>query len=501
MVERRTVLGAGFSPWALLAASVAALAGCPARPVVDAGPVDARVDDITDGAIIDDIAADAPPPRPPWPHTLQPAAMMGEPRGMHTARVIIHSHSVHSHDACDGEPYVDGGPNEPCLGHFRAALCATRVDVDFLTEHAGLMADGSFERTLQIRPGDEPVMDGTGLVGYRVVCPDGHRALVLPGAENALMPIGLTRHPDLVGGSLGAAYNADDAAAVARFHAAGALVAIPHTEQRTLAHLQELGPDLIEVYNIHANVDPRIAGPYLHIDVGPLLLDVSRFGPAWANLEPDLVFLAFFRESETDLVAWGTFWAQGTPMPGIAGTDSHENTFPSLLPDGERGDSYRRMFRWFSNVVRVDGPIDREHTMAALRLGHSYIAFEAFGTPADFDCLARGTSGAVTEMGGSTLLSDAPTITVTRPTVLGLDPALTPPTVRLRILRADATAAAGWVEVASGSDPTLTFQPTLAGAYRAEVRIVPEHVRPYLPRLERLVHDAPWVYGNPIAVR
>ncbi|MEI8255114.1 MAG: hypothetical protein WCJ30_05515, partial [Deltaproteobacteria bacterium] len=393
------------------------------------------------------------------------------------------------------------GVNEPCLGHFRAALCAARVDVDFLTEHASLMAEGSFERTLQLRPGDEPVMDGSGLVGYRVVCPDGHRALVLPGAENALMPIGLARHPDAVGGSIGAAYAADDPAAVARFRAAGALVAIPHTEQRTLAHIQELQPDLIEVYNIHANVDPRIAGPYLHLDVGPLLFDVTRFGAAWANLEPDLVFLAFFQESTPDLATWGALWAAGTAMPGIAGTDSHENTFPSLLPDGERGDSYRRMFRWFSNVVRVDGPIDREHTMAALRLGRSYVAFEAFGTPAGFDCIARGASGLVTEMGGAALLSDTPAITVSRPAVYGLDPALATPTVRLRVLRADVTAPAGWVEVASGVEPTLTFRPTVAGAYRAEVRIVPEHATLYLPRLERLVREVPWVYGNPISVR
>ena len=470
--------------------------GCGSSPRIDAGQdVAQTVDAIDDLAL----AVDSGTPPSPWPHTLAPAAVMGESRGFHTARVIIHSHSVHSHDACDNSPYVDGGPNEPCLGHFRAAVCATQIDVDFLTEHASLMAEGSFERTLQIRAGDEPVMDANGLIGYRIVCADGHRTLVLPGAENELMPIGLLHHPEALDGSLDNTYHADDAAGVARYRAAGALVAIAHTEQRTLQHLLDLGPDMIEVYNIHANIDPRIAGPYLNLDVGPFILDIARFSSPGSALEPDLAFLAFFRESDNDLGKWGALWAQNIPMPGIAGTDSHENTFPALLPDGERGDSYRRMFRWFSNVVHVNGAITRESTMAALQAGHSYVAFEVFGTPVGFDSIARSSSGAVTEMGGTVMLADAPTLLVTRPSVYALDPSLPTPAVRLRVLRADATM--GWIEVASGTDATLSYQPTTPGAYRAEVRMMPDHLRPYLPRLERLVRDEPWVYGNPIRVQ
>ncbi len=33
----------------------------------------------------------------------------------------------------------------------------------------------------------------------------------------------------------------------------------------------------------------------------------------------------------------------------MAASDSHENAFPLLLRDGERGDSYRRIYRFFSN--------------------------------------------------------------------------------------------------------------------------------------------------------
>ena len=33
------------------------------------------------------------------------------------------------------------------------------------------------------------------------------------------------------------------------------------------------------------------------------------------------------------------------------GTDCHRNTFPQLLPDGERIDSYRRMMLWTNDVL------------------------------------------------------------------------------------------------------------------------------------------------------
>lgn len=403
---------------------------------------------------------------------------------------------MHSHDACDGNPYVDGGVNEPCLQSFRHALCRTRVDVVFLTEHAGLMAQGSFERVMQLRDGDEPVTEAGALVGHRIGCADGHRVLLLPGAENELMPLALTRHPDTGAGTLDDAYHTDDAAGVARFRAAGALVAVPHVEQRSLAHLMELSPDLVEIYNVHANVDPRIAGPYLGLDVGAALLDLGRFGSAWNNLEPDLVLLTFFAENQNDLSKWAALLAAGRRIPGVAASDAHENTFRSVMPDGERGDSYRRMFRFFSNELLVEGELTRAGALAALARGRSFVAFEAFGTPEGFEYVARRSDGSVVDMGGQ-VPREGTVLRAVAPRVHGLDPALPLPAVRVRLLRADA--AMGWVEVAGGMD-AVEHSPTTPGAYRAEVRIVPNHARPYLPRMERLVREYPWVYGNPIYV-
>ena len=72
---------------------------------------------------------------------------------------------------------------------------------------------------------------------------------------------------------------------------------VGRVEQRTLVHLRALEPDLVEVYNVYANIGPNLA----HIassgfDLGRAFVDVLRFQRD-ARLEPDLAFLAFFTET------------------------------------------------------------------------------------------------------------------------------------------------------------------------------------------------------------
>lgn len=479
-----------------LASTLALLLGCTSSPTpaADAGsaPNDLGAADVPVDAVED--TPDVPAP-PPWPHVLAPARVMGEARGLRATRAIIHAHSVHSHDACDGQPYVDGGVNEPCLQNFRRSVCADRIDVVFLTEHSGHMSEGSFERVMQLRPGDEPLLEGGDLVGYRIACPDGHRTMLLPGAENALMPLGLRRHPDLLDGDLDRAYDASDVAAVQRFRAAGALVAIPHVEQRDIAWLRERRPDVLEIYNVHANIDPRIALPNLMYNPGPALVDLLRFRST-PELEPDLSFMTFFQESGNDLQKWATLLAEGARIPGVAASDAHENAIPAILGDGERGDSYRRVFRWFSNELMVRGELTRESAMSALAEARVFVAFEAFGTPVGFTYTAR-VGDAVSDIGARIPLSSRPTLTVQAPTVHELNPALPAPEIRVRILRAELDGR--WTEVAAGAQ-SASVVPTQAGAYRAEARILPNHVRPYLPGLERIVREVPWVYSSAIYV-
>lgn len=476
-----------------LAWTLWALLGCtssnPATP--DAGARDVPVSDIN--AV--DTGGDELPP--PWPHTLESASVMGAARGWTTRRVIVHAHSVHSHDACDGNPYVDGGPNLPCLEDFRRSLCALKLDAVFLTEHAERVSWVPLETVLQAHPGDEVLREGSDAVGLRITCADGHRTVVFPGAENELMPVALRRHPVAVNGDLERTYHADDPAGVARFREAGALVAIAHTEQRTIEQLRTLSPDLIELYNIHANLDPRIAGPYLNYDIGPAFADLLRFARSGPELEPDWAFLTFFVESQNDLTKWGQLLGEGRRMPAVAGSDAHQNTLSMVLSDGERGDSYRRIFRFFSNELLVRGEPTRASMLDALQQGRLFVAFEALGTPEGFSYTAEA-GGVTREIGEEVPLAMAPTLVTTVPTVRGLNAALPRPTVRARILRAEASGA--WTEVAAGTD-TVRYTPTQPGAYRAEVRMMPNHARPYLAGLERLVREVPWVYANAIYVR
>jgi hypothetical protein len=486
-----------------LGLALALALGCnsstPATPVADVpASNDLGAVDASDAGATPDIQEEDVPPPPAWSRELPLARVMGDARGYRAMRTIIHAHSVHSHDACDGNPYVDGGPNEPCLQSFRAALCRTHIDVIFLTEHDGLMATVPYETVLQMRPGDEPVMQDGRVVGSRIGCPDGHRVMLLPGAENELMPIGLLRHPDPLNGSLADSYNADDPAAAARFRAAGALVAIPHVEQRSIAHLREIQPEVIELYNVHANLDPRIAGPYLNYNVGPALADILRFQRAGTGLDPEMLFMTFFQESANDLGKWAQLLTDGRRIPAVAGSDAHENVLPVPLTDGERGDSYRRVFRWFSNQLWVQGELTRESAMEALRQSRVFVTFEAFGTPVGFSYTAQ-TGDRTREIGEEIMLSEAPVLRVTRPQVHELSPLLPTPTTRLRVLRAEASGA--WTEVAAADTGDISFTPTTAGVYRAEVRITPNHLGPYLPGLERLMREVPWVYSSPIYVR
>ncbi|HEY8429664.1 MAG TPA: hypothetical protein VIL20_14870, partial [Sandaracinaceae bacterium] len=193
---------------------------------------------------------DAGPPFEPWPRTLPPASTLGERRGRSIARTTVHLHSPLSHDACDGEGWVDGALADPeCLAHLRSAMCALYLDAVMLTDHAPHVNEVSIERALWLEEGDEPIRNADGdVVAGRIVCEDGHRVIVTAGSENALMPIGLERHPGDPGDqeALIELYDAADPDAVAAFRAAGALIWQAHTEGRTLDELRAIDLDGLE---------------------------------------------------------------------------------------------------------------------------------------------------------------------------------------------------------------------------------------------------------------
>ena len=457
-------------------------------------------------AAVQDAGVDAGPPPDGgptgprfWPRTLPPTSELGLRRGRSIARTTVHLHSPLSHDACDGEGWVDGALNdEVCLAHLREALCVLHLDAAMLTDHSPHVDEVSLEDALWLAEGDERITNtGGDVMAGRIACPDGHRVLVTVGSENALMPIGLDRPPADPSDpdALRAAYDRDGAEGAAAFHAAGALVWQAHTEGRTLEVLRPIGLDGLEIYNLHANLGPDIRQEHLGLEPLSYLGALLDFAEERLRLPPDLALLAFLSVNQPSLDRWDVLLSEGQRIAGTGGCDAHENTLGMMLGDGERGDSYRRMMIWLQNHLLVDdtSPAGIDDALAAGRL---YVAFEVLGSPMGFDFVADD-AGTIHEMG-----DDAPvgaTLRVTRPSLPAGFPSDPPPVIAMRILR---STAEGGVVVASGTGATLEHVTTEPGPYRAEVTIVPEHARAALGRrADSLIREVPWVYANPIFVR
>ena len=153
-------------------------------------------------------------------------------RGQREYRAIMHLHSHHSHDACDGDPQPNGVPDEACLQDLRDALCVTRIDLAMLTDHPVHASEWTLEELLVMRGMDEPVLgsEGTPIASW-LVCDSGHRVLVMAGIESAeMMPMGLEEH-------VVDAYGVSSPAAFQQIKDAGALAWVAHTESRDVAEL------------------------------------------------------------------------------------------------------------------------------------------------------------------------------------------------------------------------------------------------------------------------
>lgn len=423
----------------------------------------------------------------PWSGELAP---IGEettgPRGYRPLRAIVHLHSPISHDACDNG---DGADNPACLQDLRDALCRTRVDAAFLTDHPAHAAGRDYEALLSPQPGDELVTDATGApYANRVTCDDGHVVTWYPGIEDELMPLALDRHVADDAATNDAIYNGYDAATVAAERDAGAAVWLAHGEGRDRADLEALhdaGLVGLELFNLHAAFDPENR-ELLGLDPYGWIGDIVPFTDTAGTAEPDLLVLAVLSEQAPSVAHWDALLQRG-PIAGAAGTDAHQNAMPTVLRDGERGDSYRRMLRWFSNVLLADGD-DAGAAEAALRAGRVYVAFEVLGTPSGFDVYVQ-SGDATYEMG-----ADAPagTLVVACPTLSASSPrGEAAPEITTTVLRDGVPWQTG-----CGS-----FAVDGPAVYRVRADIVPRHLEPFLGGdPEPWMKAYPWVYSNAIRV-
>lgn len=424
------------------------------------------------------------------------SARESAPRGMLDVRGLIHAHSVYSHDACDGAPRDEASDaiDTACFDDFRRDLCRAKHDFVMLTDHSDSFSRTEYPETLLFRAerGDELVERAGSPTASWAACEDGGEpTLVLAGTESDTMPVGLEGHVAETEEARTAVYRDVSAESVATLKAQGGVVLAQHTEDWTPAELIDLGFDGFEMYNLHANAIAN-AGEVL----GLLLLQPTPE----AIPHSDLVLLAFLQEDPRYLERWGSVLARGAERVTTVGTDCHRNTFPQIMPDGERVDSYRRMMIWMSNHLLIapepSGAWDDTHLKEALGAGRLYGVFEVMGYAEGFDFYATA-AGVAHEMGDRIALADGVTFTATMPSVRELDESGPQPELTLRLLRAEE----GGFSLVTQSAGDLEHTVSEPGAYRVEVRMRPRHLAPFLASYgDRAEVDYVWIYSNAIYV-
>jgi len=435
---------------------------------------------------------DGGPYADPW--TVRASSEVDPVRGYRVLHGIVHNHSPYSHDACDNEPFIDGERNEQCFEDVRAGMCETMQDFVFLTDHDTLFAEYEYPEVLLWAEGDTLIERGGAPVANRVACPGGHEVIVAAGTESEMMPIGLEHH---VGDTIAERkdwYGRADEEAVRAFQDAGALVFLQHTEGWPVETVLGLPIDGIECYNLHQNMMENLGAA---LELALLLEDDPEGLP-----QVEVAIVALLQENQADMYRWALALQQ-RHLPAVLATDAHRNVFPNPSPDGERIDSFRRMMHWFSNYVLVPAGSDTDDAVLKEAIGHGrmYGAFDVMGYPVGFDFRAEA-GGDTFEMGDSAPAGDGPELVLQIPTVYRLDPALDPPEVFGRILRAEADGS--WSEVTRGTQDLRV--PVGAGAYRAEIRVVPHHLLPWLGDKpdydipDKYMKEFPWIYSNPIYV-
>lgn len=420
-------------------------------------------------------------------------------RGREELRVIAHLHSHWSHDACDGDPQPGGVPDEKCLADLRYGLCTTKIDLAFLTDHPTHAEEAPLAERLLDRNDDELVFNEAGdAIGAWLRCEDGHETLMLPGLEDDLMPFGM--EAEAPGAS-------DDRSPenVQALKDVGAVVWHAHTEERTFEEMAPLGLHGMELYQLHANLDPNGREDYLGLEPFGYLAEVAPFFfPEAHDLvdppHPDLAPLGFVLPNDPAAVMLETVGLQQR-IGSTAGTDAHQNVFPADAIDGDRIDSYRRMMRWFNNRLRIDGELTPESAREAMRQARPWMTFEVFGTPLGFDFFGRQGAD-LPEIGSELFLSDGEIrLHVDLPTLDDRSPrGPAPPEVRGVLYFADETGRTLVQEWTEGALDVVADDP---GIYRVEVWITPLHLEPYLGEVAEqfMTREVLWIQTGAIFVR
>ena len=253
-------------------------------------------------------------------------------RGLLAATLVgvLHVHHAPSHDS--------SAPFEEVL----EAAHAAKLDFVVLTEHVDVDRDAPL-----------PAAERAGI--YQA--PDGHRVLVLVGAEFG------TADGHLLGLDIPIAYAARDRPGrevIERIHADGGFAVVPHPFDYGGWRDLDAPFDGIEVHN-NAVAARRLRGPLLPFRLLRLALD--REGAIRAMLvRPD-----------RELELWDRLLARGRRVAGLSGADAHQNV--SLL--GWQLDPYREIFELVQSVC-PGSALAAEAIWAALREGRCRVRYAVY---------------------------------------------------------------------------------------------------------------------------
>jgi len=133
------------------------------------------------------------------------------------------------------------------------------IDFAFLTDHPDHMVDQEISGLVLNQSNDTAITQSGTMIGNQISCADGQIVNVTAGYEDRLMSLGMTQQLDPSPTVRSSLYIGETAALVTQLKTqASAVVVIPHTESRTVSQITAIGVDGIEIYNLHANVNPKI---------------------------------------------------------------------------------------------------------------------------------------------------------------------------------------------------------------------------------------------------
>ena len=221
----------------------------------------------------------------------------------------------------------------------------------------------------------------------------------------------------------------------------------------------------VEVYNVYSNT--RKANPL-----------VAFFDVLWSHRAyPDLLFGLYYERPTDALKKWdqGLSRSRLTATPG---NDAHANIGLSLRDSsgktlaGIQLDPYATSFRLVRlHVLLPHGkPLDRTSLLDAIKSGHCFNAFDIFGDSSGFTFEAENKiQGDEIQLQGETRLR-----------------VHTPVASRILLFKDGSV-----IRNESGVT-TKEFPVTERGVYRVEI---------YLPQIEQIIGEKPWIISNPIYVR